>query len=183
MNNIIPKDIIDFWYSDRIKKAWFSSTAELDNEILGKFESIWDKALLNKLDNWSDTPEGCLALIIILDQFPLNMFRENAKSFKTESKAIDIARKAVNSHFDRKIDKEKLAFLYMPFMHSEKLEDQDLSVKLYKQSNLDNNIRFAEHHREIIRKFGRFPHRNKILERKSTEEEFKYLASKNAFKG
>ena len=151
--NIAPEEIINFWYSDKIKKAWFSSTPDLDYEILEKFEGIWEQAFANKLDNWSNTPEGCLALIIILDQFPLNMFREQAKSFKSASKAIEVAWRAVSKQFDLRISKEKRVFLYMPFMHSEKLKDQDMSVKLYKESNLHENVRFAEHHREIIRKF------------------------------
>jgi len=178
-----PEEIIDFWYSDRIKSQWFASTPELDKEILEKYERIWEKASSGELDEWNNSPDGCLALVIILDQFPLNMFRGQAKSFKTERKAIEVAWKAIKNELDRNIEKEKLAFLYMPFMHSEDLTDQDMSVSLYRESNLDANITFVEHHREIIRKFGRFPHRNKILGRESTEDEILYLASENAFKG
>ena len=178
-----PKEIIDFWYSDRIKSQWFASTPELDKEILEKYEKAWEMASSGELDDWSNDPEGCLALIIILDQFPLNMFRGQAKSFKTERKAIEIAWKARKSDVDQQVDREKLAFLYMPFMHSEDLTDQDMSVSLYRESRLDDNISFAEHHREIIRQFGRFPHRNKILGRDSTREEIEYLASGNSFKG
>ena len=178
-----PEEIIDFWYSDRIKSQWFASTPELDKEILEKYERIWEKASSGELDEWNNSPDGCLALAIILDQFPLNMFRGQAKSFKTERKAIEVAWKAIKNELDRNIEKEKLAFLYMPFMHSEDLTDQDMSVSLYRESNLDANITFDEHHREIIRKFGRFPHRNKILGRESTEDEILYLASENAYKG
>jgi uncharacterized protein (DUF924 family) len=181
--DIEPKDIINFWYSDKIKKAWFSSTPELDHEILENYENIWEKASQKKLDDWSNTPEGCLALIIIMDQLPLNMFRNQPKSFKTEANALKVARKAVKHHFDLKIDNEKRAFLYMPFMHSETLEDQEFSVQLYKKNNLQGNVRFAEHHRDIIKKFGRFPHRNNILGRQSTKKEVEYLQSDKAFKG
>lgn len=181
--NITPQEIIDFWFSDRVKSQWFASTPELDKEVMEKYEAIWEQAASGELDDWGDDPDGCLALVIILDQFPLNMFRGQAKSFKTEDKAVDVALTAVNEGLDQKIEKEKLAFLYMPFMHSEDLTNQDISVKLYKENNLDANIKFAEHHRDIIRKFGRFPHRNGILERESTAEEIVYLASKNAFKG
>lgn len=180
---ITPQEIIDFWFSDRVKSQWFASTPELDKEVMEKYEAIWEQAASGELDDWGDDPDGCLALVIILDQFPLNMFRGQAKSFKTEDKAVDVALTAVNEGLDQKIEKEKLAFLYMPFMHSEDLTNQDISVKLYKENNLDANIKFAEHHRDIIRKFGRFPHRNGILERESTAEEIVYLASKNAFKG
>lgn len=181
--NITPQEIIDFWFSDRVKSQWFASTPELDKEVMEKYEAIWEQAASGELDDWGDDPDGCLALVIILDQFPLNMFRGQAKSFKTEDKAVDVALTAVNEGLDQKIEKEKLAFLYMPFMHSEDLTNQDISVKLYKENNLDANIKFAEHHRDIIRKFGRFPHRNGILGRESTAEEIVYLASENAFNG
>lgn len=111
------------------------------------------------------------------------MFRGQAKSFDTERRAADIARNAIEKKLDQQIEKDKLAFLYMPFMHSEDLIDQDMSVKLYRHNKLENNIKFAEHHREIIRRFGRFPHRNIILGRENTEAEIKYLASQKAFRG
>ena len=148
-----------------------------------KYQAVWNKASAGELDDWANDPDGCLALVIILDQFPLNMFRGQAKSFRSEQKAVDTARKAIDKHLDRSIDRAKLAFLYMPFMHSEDLAHQDISVKLFRENNLHANVRFAEHHRELIRKFGRFPHRNKILGRQSTEQETKYLESDNAFKG
>lgn len=177
------REIIDYWYSKRIQKHWFSSTSELDNEIKKRFEAIWERALVGELDEWQKTPEGCLALIIVLDQFPLNMYRGEAKSFQTESKAIEVALLAINNDFNKQLDIDKLLFLYMPFMHSENLEQQDLSVQLYSESNLTDNVKFAKHHREIIKRFGRFPHRNKILERKSTLEEDVYLSSEDSFKG
>jgi uncharacterized protein (DUF924 family) len=176
-------EIIDFWYSDNVKKHWFSSTPQLDKEIREKYENLWLMGMNGELDEWQSSPEGCLALIILLDQFPLNMFRGQAKSFQSEKKSIDIALKAVNYHFDKKIDSDKLTFLFMPFMHSEKLEDQERAVFFYEKYNLTDNARFAKHHREIIKKFGRFPHRNKILGRDSTSLEIEYLNSKSAFKG
>lgn len=181
--NITPQEIIDFWYSDRIRKQWFSSTPELDKEILDKYGALWEAASIGELDDWADNPAGNLALVIVLDQFPLNMFRGQAKSFKSERKAVETALHAINQNFDERIAKERLAFLYIPLMHSENLAEQDLSLKLFREKSLDANLRFAEHHREIIRQFGRFPHRNAILGRNSTAEEIKYLASKNAYKG
>ena len=178
-----PIDIISYWYSDKIQKHWFSSTPELDKEIRLKYEQTWISAAAGELDEWKNTPEGCLALILILDQLPLNMFRGESKSFQTERKAIEVALTAINHDFDKKLSNDKLPFLFMPFMHSEKLEEQNLSVKLYKEHNLGNNLRFAQHHREIVKIFGRFPHRNKILGRESTKAENEYLNSKNSFKG
>jgi len=179
----IPKEIIHYWFSDRIKSQWFSSTAELDREILEKYESLWNKAVKGELDEWSKSPIGSLALVILLDQLPLNMFRNQGKSFSTEKKALEISRNAIKQKLDQKIERDKIAFMYMPFMHSEDIDNQDMSVKLYREKGLVDNIKFAEHHRDIIRKYGRFPHRNKILSRESTEEELVYLSSDSAFMG
>lgn len=178
-----PSDIIDYWYSDRIKQYWFSSTPELDEEIRNNYEEIWRLAKRGGLNSWKESPEGCLALAIILDQFPLNMFRGKPQSFETEEKAIEVTIYAINHNYDEKIEKEKLSFLIMPLMHSENIKDQDLSIYLFKKHNLTSNLSFAEHHRNIVKEFGRFPHRNKILGRESTNEELEYLESKNSFKG
>ena len=178
-----PINIINYWYSDRMKKHWFDSNPELDNEIKNNYEKVWEQAAEGKLDHWKNTAEGCLALVIILDQFPLNMFRGKMKSFETEGKAIEVTMTAIKSNFVKEIDKDKLSFLFMPLMHSENIEDQNLSVKLFEEHYLSDNLRFAKHHRDIVIKYGRFPHRNSILQRESTKEETEYINSKNAFKG
>ncbi len=180
---ITPNEILEFWFSDRVKKMWFSSTSEFDKEIRVKYEELWNSALNSKLESWKKTPVGSLALVIILDQFPLNMFRNQAKSFSTEKMALNVARNAINGEQDKEIEIEKVQFLYMPYMHSEDTSDQNMSVKLYREANLVENTKFAEHHRDIVMKYGRFPHRNSILARESTEEELVYLASKNAYLG
>ena len=180
---VSPESIIDFWYSDRIKPQWFNSTPELDDEIRDRFELLWHNASQGEYNYWCETAEGCLALIIILDQFPLNMFRGKPESFKTESQAVKFARLAVEKKHDKVLSKDNLAFLYMPLMHSENPDDQDLSVSLFEQAGLTENARFANHHRDIVRRFGRFPHRNAILQRISSQEELDYLNSKEAFKG
>lgn len=133
-HSITPRSILEYWYSDRIKSQWFNSTKELDQEIKTNYEGIWKDALKGKLSSWKESAEGCLALAIILDQFPLNMFRGEVKSFSTEAMAVKIARLAIKNNFDKAIDKDKLAFLYMPLMHSENIEDQNLSVKLFEQA-------------------------------------------------
>jgi uncharacterized protein (DUF924 family) len=180
---ITPKEILDFWYSSRISPQWFAATPELDREIQQKYETVWEQAMAGELNDWRTSPLGCLALVIVLDQFPLNMFRGQSKSFQSERQAVEVAWHAVKNNFDQSIEREKLAFLYMPFMHSEFMAEQDLSVKLYRDNGLEANAKFAEHHRNIVSRFGRFPHRNAILGRESTEEEIKYLASDQAFKG
>jgi uncharacterized protein (DUF924 family) len=175
--------VTNYWFSEKSQKHWFDSTAEIDAEIKEKFQSVWQSARTGEIDAWQKTAEGALALIILLDQFPLNMFRGEAKSFETEQKAIEVALKAIDNGFDKKLSQKELSFLLMPLMHSEKLEEQELSVNLFKNHNLTDNLRFAQHHRDLIKEFGRFPHRNAILGRKSTPEEIEYLTSKRAFTG
>ncbi len=179
-----PEDVIDYWFSERIRKHWFSSTPEIDREIRDRFKALWEDASAGVLDaSWRNSPTGALALAIVLDQFPLNMFRGKAESFATERLAIDLSKWAVEQGFDRQLPKDRLAFLYMPLMHSEDLADQTLSVALFTQAGLASNAQFAKHHYAIVERFGRFPHRNEILGRESTVDELEYLNSKEAFKG
>ena len=173
--------LLDFWYSERVAKCWFSSTPALDDEIRARFEGLWQRAAAGELDDWADTPEGALALAIILDQLPLNMYRGNPAAFSTEQKAVAAAWQAVARGFHKHIPLNRVLFLYMPFMHSENQDDQDRSVQLFQEAGLDTH--YPEHHRGIVRRFGRFPHRNAILGRESTPEELDYLASDAAFKG
>lgn len=178
-----PQSIVEFWFSDAARPFWFNSTKEFDNQLRDRFEMVWQQAAAGELDSWAETAEGALALVVILDQFPLNIYRGEAQSLSTEARARDIARLAIEKKLDAALPDEQKAFLYMPFMHSEALADQDRSVALYQAAGLEYNLKFAEHHREIVRRFGRFPHRNKILGRQSTEEEQAYLASDEAFHG
>lgn len=177
------ESIIEFWYSDRIKSQWFNSTVELDQEIKDSYESVWMAVSAGEYDNWQDSSTGSLALVIILDQFPLNMFRGKIESFKTEAKAIEVAKHAISQKQDQQLDKDKLAFLYLPLMHSENMNDQNYSVELFEKAGLLENAKFAKHHRDIVQRFGRFPHRNIILGRNSTQAELDYLTSDEAFKG
>lgn len=180
---ITPDDIIDFWYSDEMRPRWFASTPQLDADIRARFEQVWHSATAGELEHWKDTPQGCLALAIVLDQFPLNMFRGEARSFSTEQAAVETSKFAIARGYDREIAVERRGFLYLPLMHSENLANQDLSVRMFEQPGLEGNLRWARHHRELVRKFGRFPHRNTILGRESSPEETAYLASKEAFLG
>lgn len=177
------RQVLDFWFSDAIRPAWFRSTPALDTDIRESFAAAWQQAADGEMDHWAASAEGALALVILLDQFPLNMFRGQPESFATESKAIAVCRQAIDNGLDRQLSGAHLAFLYMPLMHSENLADQDLSVTLFEAAGLNDNLRFARHHRELVRRFGRFPHRNAILGRESTEEEGRYLASDQAFLG
>ncbi len=180
-NPIEPSDIIDYWFSEKSKQFWFASTPSIDKEITSRYETVWEKAASGGLSSWGETPDGSVALIIILDQFPLNMFRGKAKGFKTESMAVEVALNAIDNGFDEEMNNEKLLFLFMPLMHSENLDHQNLQVYLFEKYNF--NLEFSKHHRDLVKKFGRFPHRNEILGRMSTMEELDYLLSDNAFRG
>ena len=180
-NPIEPADIIDYWFSEKSKQFWFASTPSIDKEITSRYETVWEKAASGGLSSWGETADGSVALIIILDQFPLNMFRGKAKGFKTESMAVEVALNAIDNGFDEEMDNEKLLFLFMPLMHSENLDHQNLQVYLFEKYNF--NLDFSKHHRDLVKKFGRFPHRNEILGRMSTMEELDFLLSDNAFRG
>ena len=176
-------EILEYWFSDEIKPYWFASTPEIDAEMRDRFLTLWKQAKAGKKDHWKETGKGCLALCIVLDQLPLNMFRGDIKSFSSEQQAVEIAKYAIQNNLDSEVDDEQVSFLYMPLMHSENLADQDLSVACFEKADLEGNIRFAKHHRGIIAEFGRFPHRNEILGRESTQKELIYLASNRAFIG
>ncbi len=176
-------DILDFWYTPPMPEHWFNSTPALDAEIRQRFASTWEQAKAGEWDAWKHSADGCLALCIVLDQFPLNMFRGEARSFSTEQQAVAVTKHAVAQGFDQQLPPERVMFLYMPLMHSEHLADQDESVRLFNAVGLVDNARFAEHHRGIVQRFGRFPHRNAALGRESTPAELEYLNSKEAFKG
>lgn len=177
------QEILTFWFSERAQPLWFRSTSEFDDELRERFLETWRAAAAGELDSWRESAEGALALVIVLDQFPLNMFRGKAEAFSTGDRALEVAADAVARGWDKTLDSARLAFLYLPFMHSENLNDQDRSVALFEAAGLESNLRFARHHRELIRRFGRFPHRNAILGRPSSDEELAYLASKEAFHG
>lgn len=175
--------LVDFWFSDEASKYWFKSTKAFDRHLLKSYGDSWQAAKQGELDFWGETATGSLALVILLDQIPLNIFRGKAESFATEAQSIVVARAAVDRKFDLELAHKQKAFLYMPFMHSEDLQDQTLALKLFDQPGLEDNLRFAKHHYGIIEQFGRFPHRNEILGRQSSQQEIEYLNSKQAFKG
>ncbi|MGF1546772.1 MAG: DUF924 family protein [Thiotrichales bacterium] len=178
-----PAAINEFWFSARVRPLWFNSTAVFDAELIAHYQTTWEAARSGRLASWESTPAGALALVIVLDQLPLNMFRGTAQGFATEQAAREVAARAIERGDDQALDHAGRAFLYLPFMHSEDLVDQDRSVALFEAAGLLENLRFARHHREIIQRFGRFPHRNAILGRPSTPGELAYLSSPQAFHG
>ena len=176
-------EILAFWFSERVRPLWFNSTAAFDDELRTRFEPAYLAAKAGELDAWRDNPEGSLALCILFDQFPLNMYRGKPDGFATEAAAREVARLAIEAGHDRQVDDQRRAFYYLPFMHSEDLVDQDYSVSLFESAGMKENLRYAHHHRDIVKRFGRFPHRNAILGRVNTADEAAYLASPEAFHG
>ena len=178
-----PANILDFWFSESSRKRWFRSTPEFDRELEDRFGEAYRLAAADRLSDWEQTAEGALALVILLDQIPLNIFRGEPRCFATEDLALAVAGRAIGSGLDRELTSDRKAFLYMPYMHSESLADQQRSIELYGQPGMEHHLRWAHHHRDIVQRFGRFPHRNAILGRESTEEELSYLNSPEAFTG
>lgn len=178
-----PQAVLDYWFKELDRSVWFNATAKLDAQIRHRFEHTYQQALAGELTGWQQNAQGCLALIIVLDQFPLNMYRNMAIAFEGEQAARDIAAHAISRGFDAQLDGAQKAFLYMPYMHSEDLADQDRAIALFERAGLADNAKWARHHREIVRRFGRFPHRNALLGRPSSAAEEAWLQSEEAFRG
>ena len=178
-----PDQLLDFWFDASNRRCWFRSTPAFDQEIRERFEPAWLAARNGQLGSWKSTPHGALALVILLDQVPLNMYRGQALAFATEAQSRVVADQAISAGWDRLMDEVRKPFFYLPFMHSETLADQERSLALFAQAGLSDNLRWARHHRDIVLRFGRFPHRNALLGRESTPEERHWLASGDAFTG
>jgi uncharacterized protein (DUF924 family) len=174
--NALPaaQDVIDFW-REAGPKRWFAKNAAFDAEFKSRFEAAHDAAASGALDSWARDAEGALALLILLDQLPRNAWRGSSRMFATDAKAQAVARAAVDAGFDQQVEDAALrAFVYLPLMHSESLADQQRSVALC--TALDEaQARYARHHRDIIARFGRFPHRNAALGRCTTAQEQAFL--------
>ncbi len=182
-NKTTVEQVLDFWFTKPIRDHWFSSTPEVDQQITDNYEAVWEQAKSGEFDSWKDSADGCLALCVLLDQLPLNMFRGEAKSFGTEQQAVGIAKHAIKAGLDNEISNDRVSFLYMPLMHSENMDDQGLAVSCFDKAKLEGNLKFAKHHRNIVEQFGRFPHRNEALGRTSSPAEIEYLNSDKAFTG
>ncbi len=177
---VTPHDIITFWRSAGPDK-WYAKDDTFDQELRDRFMDTWEAARDGKLDAWQDGDEGALALLIVLDQFPRNMFRNDARAFSTDALARSVATRAIAEGRDRRIEQEMRAFMYLPFEHSEDITDQERSIALFKSLSADS-LKWAVLHADIIRKFGRFPHRNAVLGRATTPEEAAFLDD-GGFKG
>ena len=171
-----PGDILAFW-REAGSERWYTKDAAFDEEVQRQFLGLWQKAAAGELSSWETSDDGALALVIILDQFPRNMFRDDAKAFSTDPQALEVASRAIARGVDTRIEPGLLEFLYMPLMHSEQMGDQQRCVELFRKAGNTDNIGYAQDHAEIVRRFGRFPHRNRILGRATTPEEQAFLDS------
>jgi len=169
-----PNDIIGFWHSAGPQK-WFKKIPALDDAIRLKFEPVHLRAARGEYDAWAETAQGALALLILLDQFPRNLYRGSAHAFATDPKARVIARAAIERGLDRQIEPPMRNFFYLPFEHSEDMADQDYGLALVTEGGIADDLKWAAIHRDIIVRFGRFPHRNAALGRVTTAEEQEFL--------
>lgn len=174
-----PEQVLGFWFHELTPKDWFQpdDVEALDRTILYRFFSTHRALAKNIGGEWQESPDAQLASVIVLDQFSRNIYRATPMAFATDRLALRQAKFAVASGADQAVATDRRAFFYMPFEHSEKLKDQKRSVELFEALGNDEYIRFAESHRDVVARFGRFPHRNAILKRRSTPAERDYLSS------
>jgi len=169
-------EIVDFWFDEAMKPYWFRRSDSFDRTVRDTLLPHYENAAAGKYDHWMDDVDGCIALCVLLDQVPRNVFRGDPRAFATDEKARKVARHAVEQGFDLECNGDEKLFLYLPLEHHEDLESQKLCCALCRERIGDPEIvRFAERHREIIERFGRFPHRNAVLGRASTPEEIEFL--------
>lgn len=186
-----PDDILSYWFGDSADMSdarfelWFGKDPEVDREIRDRFGAALEEAGRGEFDSWKDSARSCLALIVLLDQFPRNVHRNDARSFAFDRKAREVAIEGIERGFDQGLSLYARLFFYLPLEHSEEMNLQERSVELYgklladapaelKQS-FEMVYNYALRHREIIARFGRFPHRNQVLGRASTDEELEFL--------
>lgn len=173
--------IIDFWKGAGAS-AWFRKNGVFDQDIRQRFGQLVEDAGDGRLEDWLDEPQTCLAYILLLDQFTRNIFRQNARAFEHDDKALNAAKIAIENNYIASVDIELQSFFIMPFMHSEHLDDQLRCIELMKIYSSEDSVKFAVIHYDLIEKFGRFPHRNEVLGRKSSALELEFLAG-DGFKG
>ena len=175
MDDAGPEQVLSFWLDEVGPSRWYEQDAALDATISERFGALWRKARANRLSDWAETPRGALALLILMDQFSRNIFRGEGKAFSTDTRALNLAKRAVAQGFDLEVANPERQFFYLPYMHSEDLTDQHACVALIGERGPAGNFFHAQAHRAVIERFGRFPYRNAALERENTPEETAYI--------
>ncbi|MAN52616.1 MULTISPECIES: DUF924 family protein [unclassified Marinimicrobium] len=169
------RTVFQFWFEELMPSQWFKKDSALDEAIDARFGHLLEQAKRGELWAWRDTPEGRLAEVIVLDQFSRNIYRDRPEAFAQDALALVLAQEAVRQGADHALEPQARAFLYMPYMHSESAVIHQQALTLFDQPGLENSLTFEIRHWEIIERFGRYPHRNEILGRESTEEELRFL--------
>ncbi len=175
---VTPNDVLGFWLDDIGPAGWYEASDKLDNEIRARFEAAWHEAREGRFGLWLTYPSGTLAYLILMDQFPRNMFRHQGAAFATDRHGLAAAKAAIHRKWDLRIDEPARQFFYLPLMHSENLCDQERCVRLILErmpKTGPSSLLHARAHREVIRQFGRFPYRNKALNRDCTAVEQVYI--------
>lgn len=173
--------LMAFWFAPQTAARWFDATSGFDADVATRFRLTYEMAAVGRLADWAKTPRGALALVIALDQIPRNLFRDSAQAFATDNLACRVAKAAIAQGFAAGLTTPERKFLYMPFMHSEQLADQDEGMRLFASLDDPETLDFMRRHRNLIARFGRFPHRNHLLGRRSTPEEQAALAAGERF--
>ena len=176
-----PQDILNFWFSEIEEKKWWVKEPAFDALLRRRFGAVHQQACAGELAAWRKDWRGYLAEIIIIDQFSRNIYRDSAEAFVYDSIALTLAQEAVRQGYDKMVPKDMLQFLYMPYMHSESVVIHQAALKLFTQADLEGNIKFEIAHKAIIDRFGRYPHRNAALGRKSTPEELEFMKEHSGF--
>ena len=169
------QDILDFWFSPETQPNWFAKSDQFDQSLKEKFGDILEQASRAELWSWRKNADGRLAEIIVLDQFSRNIFRDTPRAFAQDSLALALTQEAISQDLDKQLSPEQRSFLYMPFMHSESQLIHEFALKLFQRLGNPENLEYEIKHKIIIDRFGRYPHRNQILGRESTEEELSFL--------
>lgn len=172
-----PEDVLSFWFAEGMAERWFEPDPAFDDSVRKQLLGLHEHAAKGVYDVWMQTPRGCVALCILLDQVPRNVFRGTARAFATDAKALAVTRHALDHGFDSELSQRECVFLYLPLEHSEDLTDQEASCALTAMLDEDREWHdYAVRHRDIIARFGRFPHRNAVLGRATTPEEAAFLS-------
>ena len=169
------QEILRFWFDELEQSQWWKKDDQLDQLIISRFSDLHTRAIQCELFEWRKTASGRLAEIIVLDQFSRNMFRDSPQSFANDALALALSQESIIAGADKALSPIQRSFLYMPFMHSESLKMHEIAVDLFKKNGVKANLDFEIKHKKVIEQFGRYPHRNKILGRVSTQEELKFL--------
>ena len=176
--------VLEFCFTEASPADWFERSDAFDAKIRERFAGALEAARAGGLDDWAATPRGCLALIILIDQFSRNLYRGSPEAWSADPAALALTRRALEAGHDAELGKDERKFLYMPLMHSEALADQEDCVRLFREladgDAEDVSLDFAVRHRDIVARFGRFPHRNETLGRASTAEEIAFLEEPNS---